>query len=662
MLREGIGSIGGSLELRLPMQESSDTLLSFANTAIAKVGRDGEIADLTAFLDTDKPFSWWVWTGPAGVGKSRLAIEFARRASSAWKAGFLPEPRQELLGELRPAVPTLIIVDYAASRSRWLSDALFQLSQRDHGPSIRVLILERSASGPWWDTVRRFHHMEESFEVVATMHKPPQQLVGLSRDELRTLITEVATNAGKQLSSTELEDITDHAEEIDPDGRPLFGLVATLDWLDNVGVSAGRDDALRRLLKRIDQQTAAELSDLPEAPLKVRNLRTLATALGGIRADEYVHLVKTLQPPIGLLPDLTGDLLGLRFEDLLDGIRPDILGELYVLDRLAAGDVERVIVRRLLGFAWHANAEAYAAFVERAVGDQAEHERLVDLLDVDGWQDSPVAAARLAADAIPLLQRSSHPALEWIFARLVALLEGSSQSAIKELMVIARFRFANLVLGEGDYEQANELYSDALPGSDSTWSVRDVILVNRGITWLDLGNKEAARSDWTAVIESDTATYEARACALNNRADIYDDEDDPESAVADRTTVLALPDTTYDRRFIAHVRRARARWKLEQDVAANDDIESILTSPDIAVEQKMNARLLRAKWLIRAGRSADATPDLEAIVASKRNFDGIEVSARELLNNIVKCRLEAGVGWQPSRGRKGHQDIGQGRS
>jgi predicted negative regulator of RcsB-dependent stress response len=345
-------------------------------------------------------------------------------------------------------------------------------------------------------------------------------------------------------------------------------------------------------------------------------------------------LLKNLQPSIGLVPDLTDDLFGLRFEDILDGVRPDIIGELYVLDRLAVGEVERVIARQLLGLAWHTNAEAYAAFVERVAGDHPEHERLVDLLDVDDWQDSPAAAARLAADTIPPLRRSNHPALEWIFARLAALLEASGQTAIKEVMVIARFRFANLVLGEGDYRKANELYSDALSDSDPSWSVRGAILVNRGITWLHLGNKEAAKSDWTAVVESDVATYEARACALNNRADIYDEENDPESAVADRTAVLALPDTTYDRRFIAHARRARARWKLKQDVAANDDIESILTSPDIAVEQKMNARLLRAKWLINTGRSIDATPDLEAIIASKRNFDGIEASARGLLDDL----------------------------
>src|SRR5258708_5920032 len=177
-----------SLDLALPVQESADTLLSFANTAIAKVGRDGELAELTAFLETDKPFAWWLWTGPAGVGKSRLAIEFARRASTSWNAGFLPEPGQESLSDLRPAAPTLVIIDYAASRSRWLSDAIFRLSQRDRGPSIRLLILERSDSGPWWDTVRRLHRMEESFEVLATMHKPPRPFGGLSRDELRTLI------------------------------------------------------------------------------------------------------------------------------------------------------------------------------------------------------------------------------------------------------------------------------------------------------------------------------------------------------------------------------------------------------------------------------------------------------------------------------------------
>src|SRR5258708_16594472 len=244
------------------------------------------------------------------------------------------------------------------------------------------------------------------------------------------------------------------------------------------------------------------------------------------------------------------------------------------------------------------SSEAYAACVQRAVGDHAEHERLVDLLDVDGWQDSPVAAARLVADAILLLGRSDHPTLEWIFARLAALLEVSSETPIRELMVIARFRFANLVLGEDHDERANQLYTDALAESDPAWSVQSDILVNRGITWDALGDKQAAWADWTAVIESDTATYEARACALNNRADIYDKDDEPESAVADRTAVLALPETTYNRRFIAHARRAQARWKLEQEVSANEDIESILATPDIAAEQKISARLLRARWLV----------------------------------------------------------------
>jgi tetratricopeptide (TPR) repeat protein len=634
MLREGTGAIQDSLELRLPAQDSPDALLSFASTAIARVGRAGEMADLTAFLDSDKPFAWWVWTGPAGVGKSRLAVEFARRTSGTWKSGFLPEQGQERLGVLQPAVPTLVIIDYAASRSRWLSDTLLRLSQRDHGPRIRVLILERSASGPWWDTVQRLHRIEESFEILATMHKPPRSLAGLSRDELRTLITKVATHAGTQLTPTNLEDIADHAEMIDPDRRPLFGLVATFDWLDNAGVSAGRDDALRRLLARMDGQTAAQVTSSPEAAPKVRNLRTLATALGGIPAGEYTHLLVALQPPANLLPGLTDGLLGLHFEDFLGGIRPDILGELYVLDRLTGGYAEHALARQLLGLAWRTDEGSYAAFVERAAGDHAEHERLVDLLDVDGWQDSPVAAARLAADAIPLLGRSDHPALDWIFARLEALLKVSSEPAVKELAVTAQFRFANLIFSERRSKRASELYSDAMADADPAWPVHSAILVNRGATWLNLGDKEAAKSDWTVVIESHAASYEARACALNNRADLYDEGDDPESAIADRTAVLALPDTTYDRRFIAYARRARARWKLGQDAAADEDIESILATPDIAVEQKMNARLLRARWLIGVGRSADARPDLQTIISSNRNFAEIEAKARELLADL----------------------------
>ena len=39
-----------------------------------------------------------------------------------------------------------------------------------------------------------------------------------------------------------------------------------------------------------------------------------------------------------MLPDLVTDFDGVSLDTLLEGVRPDILGELCVLDRLSAGD------------------------------------------------------------------------------------------------------------------------------------------------------------------------------------------------------------------------------------------------------------------------------------------------------------------------------------
>ncbi|NUQ99411.1 MAG: hypothetical protein HOY79_23610 [Streptomyces sp.] len=173
--------------------------------------------------------------------------------------------------------------------------------------------------------------------------------------------------------------------------------------------------------------------------------------------------------------------------------------------------------------------------MERAAGDHKEHDRLVDLLDVGDWSASK-ECARIAVDTIPLLQRSDHPVLDWIFSRLASVRGDESDEALDELIVTARFRQATLVLHEGDARRANTLYADALAICDTDWPVRSDLLNNRGITWEDIGEHETARADFTAVIESPTAADESRACALNNRADIFDEEGDVSSAVRDSST------------------------------------------------------------------------------------------------------------------------------
>ncbi len=631
MIAGGLATVTEPLDLAIPSLDGEAALLSYASTAVPQIGRAREMAELQGFLDDDRQFSWWPWAGPAGAGKSRLAVELSRAVFGRWHAGFLREAQQSRLADTRAATPTLVVVDYAAQRSEWLSDALFALTQRSSGHKVRVLVLERDASGPWWDTMQRHHRLEEAGHVAAASHGLPRFLGGLSRDELRVLIRAVAAGLSVEFTATNVEDIADHAEEIDPQRGPLFGYVATLDWLDANGVSAGRDGALRRLVTRADSQMTHRLLN-PSSVSRARNARTLGTVLGGLGVDVYASIVESAALPPGLLPGVHEDLPAVPLGELLDGLRPDILGELFVLDRLAREGVDRLSVQRLLQLGWNADPAAYGTFVARAAGDHVEHSHLVDLLRVDDESADPSAWAALAADVVPMLRRSDHPALVWLLARLEDLRRGAESPQLGELAVTARFRAANLLLVD-EPGRANELLTGALSATDPAWPVRASILNNRGISWISLGHPDLALEDYNSVIVAETATDEMRACALNNRADIRA-EHDPVASIADRTAVLDLPATTYDRRYIALIRRARTRFLTGNQADAFTDVDIILATDDIAPEQKMAARLQRAEWLLDGSTQADAAPDLKAVIASNRNFDHVESRARALLVEI----------------------------
>jgi len=85
---------------------------------------------------------WAILTGPAGSGKSRLALELGLWLRQyEWHVGFL---KGELPADLKLVQkPLLLIVDYCASKAASLHILLRRLSQRTGGQPVRVLLLER---------------------------------------------------------------------------------------------------------------------------------------------------------------------------------------------------------------------------------------------------------------------------------------------------------------------------------------------------------------------------------------------------------------------------------------------------------------------------------------------------------------------------------------
>lgn len=141
------------LPLELPEAVGADAVLGrlhFAARVQPFVGRDAILAGLRPLLDPG-PFKWAAVVGPAGSGKSRLALELCLELRG-WSAGFL---RPRLSGRWidsgwAPSVPTLIVVDDlmggpALDETAALLEWLSRVSRQFEHP-VRALLTGRDAT------------------------------------------------------------------------------------------------------------------------------------------------------------------------------------------------------------------------------------------------------------------------------------------------------------------------------------------------------------------------------------------------------------------------------------------------------------------------------------------------------------------------------------
>ena len=130
------------------------------NDFIPLKGRDKELESLNEFCESSASFLWTLLTGDGGIGKTRLAHEFAKsREQAGWHAGFLRAESLESLvsnpgfKKWRPFVDTFLIVDYAAQKTEPLKKLLLRCvrladadEQEEEPVRVRLLLLERQGA------------------------------------------------------------------------------------------------------------------------------------------------------------------------------------------------------------------------------------------------------------------------------------------------------------------------------------------------------------------------------------------------------------------------------------------------------------------------------------------------------------------------------------
>lgn len=124
-------------------------------------GRDDDLADALAWVDSSAQFAVRLYTGAGGIGKTRLSRELVlslRRRG--WEAGMLDTSHAANNGEVWRVLanapsPSLWVIDYAENRRDHVSRLLKELLLAPHGsPPKRVLLLARAADD-WWAQLKR---------------------------------------------------------------------------------------------------------------------------------------------------------------------------------------------------------------------------------------------------------------------------------------------------------------------------------------------------------------------------------------------------------------------------------------------------------------------------------------------------------------------------
>jgi hypothetical protein len=387
------------------------------------------------------------------------------------------------------------VIDYVAGRAIEASDLVLQLTNRQNTlpTPVRVLLVERELGGSWGPDYLREAIYSESVAIASSQFALPIRLTNVGDTTLLSLVSEISSRFGVELTEEERVRTVALIRRIDPTGCPLFAMIAAAAQLEGIPPNA-KGQIVRSILQR--EMHRWTLIPDGEARERVLNLLALTTMLGGFSPSGTLGTELWTSAASGLLPnpyflndqlfaEVAGGALG---ESGLPSLQPDFVGEAFVLDRLKGTAGMQRSTRELLGAGWKLDPEAVSQFVRRAVADFGadpavsivQEPAIASEVQRESW-------SRMIADLLPLLGHSDDPQVITNLTSLRDLaLDHPGEARLRKNRADAEFNFGNLLFQEGQYAEADEQFSLAISlspdGSDTGCSgIEGSLVVKNGL-------------------------------------------------------------------------------------------------------------------------------------------------------------------------------------
>jgi tetratricopeptide (TPR) repeat protein len=505
---------------RIPPQ-SRARLLDPRRELVGFIGREEELAALTAWCKRDDTDRLRLVTGPGGVGKTRLAVELAERMKKqGWAAERIADGQESVATAAVRAVTrarALLVVDYAETRAG-LRQMLTALAG-DQGAGVRVLLLAR-ATGDWWDQlgagdpaawdlVQAAGSAQLQLSPVVAADLPDADVIALAvRSFARELglperTVEIYGDSGTarrrvlDMHAAALVAVLAEAHDgpVRVDIRTVLGELLRHEkhfWYHSArayGLSGGRDGATAEVLRQIVAAGcllgAASQEEARVLPGRVPGMSA------SVKVAEWLRL---------LYPPDPGDT------DWIGSVQPDRLAELHTLRELVASPQ---LARACLTNLDARQGIRAVALLARASSDYPEAEDMLgDILpnvaDVLADMEAPAEILAAILNAIPYPTVVLAPAAVSIGQRITANLPPGTDPAVRAYWLSS--------LGNRLSELGR--YTEALPVAEEAVTIRRELaarsdryrpdlansLVNLGVALSGLGRlAEALAADREAV-------------------------------------------------------------------------------------------------------------------------------------------------------------------